>query len=268
MYFISTETVYSILLMGGLGFLFSGALGIADKLLRVESDPRVDKIYDILPGANCGACGCAGCYDFAEKVVKQEAGVNGCPMGGEETAAEIACVLGIKIDTSNDRLLPRVLCSGTSNTCKIKNGSYTGSQSCAVQDIVGGGQSLCYYGCLGGGDCVKACPFGAMIMNKNGLPEVIEDLCTGCGICAKACPRNIIEMHQADRKLFVFCKSHDDPKKSREVCSASCIGCGICARKSNGAITMENYLPVVHHDKIKLDELRLNQCPTKVIRIV
>ena len=203
--------IIAVSTMGGLGLIFAGALAVADKKLRVEEDPKIEKINEVLPNANCGACGNAGCYDFAVKVVEGKAAANGCPVGGKDVVDEISSILGIDGGDSV-KLVARVLCRGGNNEAAVKEVSYSGPQNCAVQALVSGGEKLCLYGCLGGGDCVAACQFDAMYMNENGLPMVIDELCTGCGLCAKACPRGVIEIHPEDRNLFVFCKNQDDPE--------------------------------------------------------
>ena len=254
----------AIATMGGLGFIFAGGLAIADKKLRVFEDPKIAQINDVLPGANCGGCGCAGCYDFAVQVVEGKASVTGCPVGGEDFAKDIANIMGVDAGDSV-KMLPRVLCRGGHQEAVNKMVDYYGPLSCSAMHIVSGGDKQCYYGCLGGGDCVEACPFDAMVMNDNGLPEVIEELCTGCGNCEKACPRDVIEMHPADREVFVFCKNHDDPKKSKDVCTVSCMGCGICARKSDGGVEMDDNLAIVHHDKLDPDNIPFDKCRTGAI---
>ncbi len=255
----------AIATMGGLGFIFAGGLAFADRKLRVKENPTVVKINDVLPGANCGACGKAGCYDFALSVVDGSAKVTGCPVGGEETAINIAGIMGVEAG-SMTKMLPRILCGGGHQEAVKKMVNYYGPLSCSVMSVVSGGDKLCYYGCLGGGDCVEACPFDALIMNDDGIPEVIEELCTGCSLCVASCPRDIIEMHPADRKVFVFCKNQDDPKRSKAVCSVACIGCGICARKSDGGIEMENNLGVINYDLLDESKIPFDKCRTHAIR--
>ena len=251
--------IIALATMGGLGFLFAGGLAFADRKLRVEENPLIGKINEILPGANCGGCG-----NFAVKVVEGKALPTGCPVADEDTAREIAQILGV--DASGAvKMIPIILCRGGNSQAVKKMVEYYGPLSCSAMSIVSGGDKLCYYGCLGGGDCVKACPFGAMIMNENGLPEVIEEICTGCGICVKACPKNIIEMHPQDRNVFVFCKNHDDPKRAKEVCTVACIGCGICARKSDGGIEMVNNLGIIHYDKFDESKIPFEKCSTGAI---
>lgn len=261
---MSIGFLIAIATMGGLGFLFAGGLAIADRKLRVEENPLIGKINDVLPGANCGACGNAGCYDFAVKLVDGKEKVTGCPVGGEETAQLMASIMGIEAGASV-KMIPRVLCRGGNKDAVKKMAEYYGPLSCSVMQLVGGGDKMCYYGCLGGGDCVEACPFNAMIMTDDGLPTVVEELCTGCGMCVQACPRDVIEMHPQDVGVLVYCKSHDDPKTSKSVCKVSCIGCGICARKSEGGIEMVNSLPEIHYDKLDPALVPFEKCPTKAI---
>jgi len=262
---VTSPFIISIATMGGLAFLFALFLSFADRKLKVEENPLIEKVFNELPGANCGACGYAGCYDFAANLVEGNISVNGCPVGGETTTARLAKILVLEVE-EHIKLIPRILCCGGSNEVTKKKIDYHGPSGCAVMNIVSGGEKLCFYGCLGGGDCVEECPFDAMIMDNNGLPEVIEDLCTGCGICAEVCPRNVIEMHPIDRKSFVFCKNHDNPKTAKNICEAACIGCGICARKSEGGIIMENNLAIINYDKFDENKIPYDRCPTKVIR--
>ncbi len=256
--------IIAIATMGGLGFIFAGGLAIADKKLRVEENPLIGKINDALAGANCGACGKAGCYDYAVNIVENGAAVNGCPVGGNDVAKLIAEIMGVD---ANDtiKMLPRILCRGGNSEAVKKMAEYYGPLSCSAMDIVSGGDKLCYYGCLGGGDCVESCPFDAMVMNSNGLPEVIEELCTGCGMCAKACPRNVIEMHPSDRNVFVFCKNQDDPKRAKDVCNVSCMGCGICARKSDGGVEMINNLAIINYEMFDESKIPFDKCKTQAI---
>jgi Na+-translocating ferredoxin:NAD+ oxidoreductase RNF subunit RnfB len=256
--------IIAIITMGGLGFIFAGGLAYADKKLRVEENPLIAQINEALPSANCGGCGFAGCYDFAVNVVEGKSSPTGCPVGGEETAKQIALILGVEAGSSVKNY-PVLLCRGGNSEAVKKMVSYYGPLSCKAMHIVSGGDKLCYYGCLGGGDCVTACPFNAMIMNENGLPEVIEELCTGCGICVKACPRNVLEMHPETHNVFVFCKNEDDPKRSKEVCSVSCLGCGICARKSEGGIEMVNNLGIIVYDKLDESKIPFEKCSTGAI---
>jgi Na+-translocating ferredoxin:NAD+ oxidoreductase subunit B len=257
----------AIATMGGLGFFFAGALALADKKLRVVENPLIGKVNDVLPNANCGACGNAGCYDFAVKVVNGKAALNGCPVGGQDLIDDISELIGIE-GTTGIKQVARILCKGGNKEAATKESVYSGPQNCAVMALVSGGDKLCLYGCLGGEDCINACQFNAMYMDDNGLPVVIEELCTGCGLCVKACPRGIIEVHPIDREVFVFCKNLDDPKTARKVCSVSCIGCAICSRKSDGGVVMKDNLAIIDYSKFDLSKVPLEKCSTKAIGFI
>lgn len=257
--------IIALATMGGLGFIFAGSLAIADRKLRVEENPIIAKINELLPGANCGGCGRAGCYDFAVNVVEGKADVTGCPVGGNETAQLIAGILGVEAEASV-KIIPRILCRGGNSEAVHKMTKYYGPLNCKAINLISGGDKLCFYGCLGGGDCVEACPFDAMFMNENGMPEVIDELCTGCGNCVKACPRNIIEMHPVDRNIFIFCKNEDDPKTSKDICSVACIGCGICSRKSDGGIEMVGFIAKINYDHLDESKIPFDKCRTGAIK--
>ncbi len=253
----------SLLTMGGLGVFFAGALAIADRKLRVEEDPRIHAVNEVLPGANCGACGEAGCQAFAVAVVEERQEVNGCPVGGGDTAEAVAAVMGVDAGETIKKVA-RVHCRGGHGLVKSK-AAYDGPVKCSALVLVGGGEQACMWGCTGGGDCVAACQFDAIFINAAGLPEVIDELCTGCGACARACPRQVIEMHPVTREHFVFCCSHDDPKTSRKTCKVACIGCGICTRKTEDSAYMNDGLAVIDYEKLNPEIVPFEKCPTGAI---
>ncbi len=258
--------IIAIVTMGGLGLFFSSILVLADKKLRVQENPMIGQIAELLPNANCGACGFAGCYDFATNIVEGKVDLSKCSVcdsGAREEIARLICIDSSQIE----KKVARILCRGDNDAAKRKNINYIGPSSCSALALMGG-LKLCQYGCLSGGDCVEACQFDAIFMSDNGLPVVIEEACTGCGLCAKACPRNIIEIHPIERNVFVFCKSEDDPKTSKEFCKNACIGCGICARKSDGGIEMINYLAVIRYDKLDIFKIPFDKCSTKALQIL
>lgn len=254
----------ALIIMGGLGLIFAAFLATADKFLRVEENPLIGEINDHLPGANCGACGYAGCYAFAEAVVEGKAPVNGCPVGGEDCANDVARLMGVEAD-AQERMYPVLMCQGTHANAHDKSVDYYGPTTCEAMDLVSGGPKLCVYGCLGGADCVRACPFDAMIMNDDGLPEVVRELCTSCGVCVQSCPRDVLEMHPESRKVFVLCKNQEDPKRSRTQCDIVCLGCSACGKKAGGAIEMIDGHGTIHYDKIDIDCVGFEKCKTGAI---
>ncbi len=253
-----------IITMGALALLFSTGLVFAYKKLRVYEDPKIEAVAAVLPQANCGACGFSGCRGFAEAVVKGQAAVSGCPVGGKEVAQRIANLLGVKAEHTV-RKVARVHCRGTYQAAKEK-GQYLGPKTCLASHLIGGNKQ-CLFGCLGLGDCVRACSFEAIYMNQDGLPVVIEDKCTACGQCVNACPRNIIELHPVDQQILVFCRSEDRGPLARRLCKNACIACGICVRACPDAIILENYLAkIIDYKKIAPEKIaEIEKCPTGAI---
>jgi Na+-translocating ferredoxin:NAD+ oxidoreductase RNF subunit RnfB len=250
--------------MAALGFLFSAGLVLAYKKLRVEEDPNVMKISEILPQANCGACGYSGCRAFAEAVVKGDAAANGCPVGGEDVANNIAETLGIEAGEVIKKAA-RLHCRGTKEAAKSR-GYYAGITTCYASHLVGGNKQ-CSHGCMGFGDCVAVCQFDALYMGDDGLPVVIEEKCTACGQCVTACPRNLFELHPLSQEIIVFCRSEDKGPTARKLCKNACIACGICVRACPEAIVLENNLAVIKdYKKIKPEQIpAMEKCPTNSI---
>jgi Na+-translocating ferredoxin:NAD+ oxidoreductase subunit B len=259
----------SMIGMGGMAVVLASALGVADRFLRVESDPRVDDIDDILPSANCGGCGYPGCRAYAEAVVKGEVSPDKCAPGGSEVAADVAAVMGAEVGEIVKRIAI-VHCQTVGNDRKLR-GVYHGPESCAASEQLGG-HTECVYGCLGLADCVRSCTFDALHMIQ-GLPVVDPDKCTACGQCVEACPRDIITLETLDPEhgvVYVACNSRDKGPAAKAVCDQSCIACGICKKKSeHGLFDVRDFLAVPLQEAIseyqeEADEL-IAKCPRSAI---
>lgn len=265
---ISTGALFiSAISMGGIGLLLAICLVVADKKFHVEVDEKLERIQDALPGINCGACGFPGCNGLAASIFTRESAVNACPVGGAEAADMIADIMGVApeaIDVGN----AVVLCHG-GNKEAIDSKEYYGDKTCSAAHLTGGGKKACTYGCLGYGDCVGICPFGALIINDNGLAEVKMSNCTGCGKCVSECPRGLIELVPEKARVFVYCNSRDKGGVCKKMCSVSCIGCGLCAKECKfDAITIENNLAVVDFKKCKNCAICAKKCPTGAIGVI
>ncbi|MEO0246816.1 MAG: RnfABCDGE type electron transport complex subunit B [candidate division WOR-3 bacterium] len=259
----------SILLSVGLGLSFAIFLVIAYKKLAVHEDPRVELIIEVLPGANCGACGYPGCAGYAEVLAHgKETNIAKCAPGGQEVANKIAHILGLDA-VSVERKVAKLMCRGSVENA-ARRASYNGINSCRVADFTLKGDKGCVYGCLGFGDCVEACKFGAMFMGDDGLPHIIEEKCTACGKCVEACPRGLLELVSVERKVFVFCKSLDRGPVAKSYCKVACIGCGLCVKAApEGSMKLENNLAIIINPKevdVKAEEV-VKPCPTGAITI-
>ena len=250
-----------ILSMGGLGALLASILVLADSKLRVKEDPNIDLVEEELPGANCGACGYPGCRQFAEQVVAGNLDPTECRPSSPEAIQAIAGILGIEVEVGV-HLKARIMCLGGKAESETRS-EYAGVEDCRAAALVGGGNKGCVYGCLGFGSCVESCPFGAMRMDANGLPEINDDLCTGCGICTEACPKKIIDLVREGEKVLLGCSSPEKAKAVKEVCSRGCIGCSLCAKVCPvDAIVMDGNLPVIDQEKCTACGDCIDRCPT------
>jgi len=264
--------LYTILTLCALGVLAALVLYFVARKFRVDEDPRIDATERMLPGANCGGCGFAGCRGMAEALVQREdISALYCPVGGAEVMNKCAAFLG-KAAPQKEAQTATVRCGGT---CAVRprTNAFDGAQSCAVAASLYAGETGCAYGCLGFGDCVASCAFGALSMDpETGLPVVDADKCTACGACVKACPKGIIELRKKwpkHRAVYVSCVSKDKGAAVMKACKAGCIGCGKCAKVCPfGAITVENNLAYIDPLKCKLCRKCVNECPTGAIRLV
>jgi len=241
--------LYAALALGGIGIVFGILLSVAAKVFAVEVDERVEQINELLPGANCGACGYAGCTNFAEAVCKGEAEAGGCIPGGKDTSQEICKVLGLE----SGEQVPQVAivyCAGDRQSA-IDRFVYHGSPTCKHAHQMAGGFKACPYGCLGLGDCVEACPFDAIKMGENGLPVIDKEACGGCGLCVKACPRGVIQTIPRDyQNYLVLCNSKDRGKSVLNACAVGCNACRACVKACpREAITVEDNLAVIDINK-------------------
>ena len=260
-----TEVLIPVILLAALTLIFGAFLVFSAEKFKVEKDKRVEQIYEILPGIDCGACGAPGCAAFAEGVVEGKYGVNGCKAGGQEGADKIAEIMGVKKENTGEEKVAVLCCLGDNETAK-RIADYNGIMTCEALHLAGGDKG-CQYGCLGLGDCADACPFNAIEMGENGLPYVIEEECTSCGVCVETCPRELFELIPKDRDIYIACSSHDDAKIVKSVCTRGCIGCTLCTRVTeNEIVKMDGKLAKVQWDKIednKSLEAAIEKCPTK-----
>lgn len=256
------------LILGVIGAGVGTLLSLAHKIFYVKTSELQQKIREALPGANCGACGYPGCDGLAEAIYKGDAPVNSCPVGGENTARAIASILGLEAPSFQETKLV-LLCSGTKDKA-IRKFDYIGIEDCNIRSILWSGDISCPYGCLGGGTCVKSCPFSALSMGEDGLPKIDYLKCTTCGICVQACPRHLFALVPKNTKVIVACSAKElSGRDTRKVCSAGCIKCGMCARVCPvGAIKMESNWPVIDQEKCIACGACVEKCPVHVMHLV
>ncbi|MBP5571340.1 MAG: Fe-S cluster domain-containing protein [Bacteroidales bacterium] len=258
--------IWTIAVLAGLGLILALLLFLLAKKFKVEEDPRIDEVEKVMPGANCGGCGFAGCRAFADSAVKAPNLDNHyCPVGGNDVMKQVAAILGYEVKEKAPEVAV-VRCNGTCAN-RPRTNTYDGVQSCKVKAALYAGDTACAFGCLGCGDCAAACQFGALSMDpETGLPVVDEAKCTACGACVKACPKAIIELRPKGprgMKVFVSCVNKDKGPVAKKACAAACIGCGICAKTcTHDAIVVENNIAYIDASKCKLCRECEALCPT------
>lgn len=257
--------MFPVLTLVGLGVLFGVVLAYAAKRFYVPVDPTLQEIISKLPGANCGACGKAGCAGFAEALLHGELDLHACASMAVENRKSIAELLGLSLELKA-KMISALHCSG-GNRCKDKY-LYDGMKDCLAASLILGGQKECKYGCLTYGTCVKACPYDAIEMTGDSFPRVIKEKCTACKVCVNVCPKKLYELIPHESKIVVACSSHDIGKVVMSVCPVGCIACRRCEKAcSHGAMQVIDNLARVDYTKCNGCLECVKVCPTKVIKV-
>jgi len=260
-----TLILTSVAILGGVGLTFGTLIALANAKLKVWEDPRISAVEEALPGANCGACGFAGCRAFAEAAVNGTVAPAGCTVMGDADREDVAALLGVAAGEANKQVA-RLLCAGGSDVAR-KKASYFGVDSCAAAVAVTGGGKGCTWGCVGLSDCAVACDFDAIAMNAFGLPVVDPAKCTSCGDCVDACPLDLFTIMPLDHKLLVQCKNLLEGDAAEEVCAVACTACARCVQDAApGLIEIKNGLAVVDYEKVETaNPDAIARCPTGAI---
>jgi len=255
------------ILIGGLGGIFGIILAFASKKYYVQIDERVEKIIEVLPNANCGACGFAGCSNYADSIINNNTDPNLCTPGGIEVITKISKILNVNASEKNKQVAFFHCASGGYKNTLFKY-KYQGLKSCQAVSLLANGQNACSKGCLSLNDCIKACLYGAIKLNNEGMRIVDTNKCVGCSLCVKACPRKLIDMVPCNKNVFIVCNSTDKGNIARKNCgnSTACIGCGVCARNCPvNAITIETNLAIINYSLCINCGICAIKCPTNAI---
>jgi Na+-translocating ferredoxin:NAD+ oxidoreductase RNF subunit RnfB len=248
--------------LGVLGVVFAVGLAFANAKFAVKIDPRAEQILAALPGANCGACGYAGCAAYAEAVAAGKVGPTSCIPGGGKAAEAVAHIMGLDA-APVDRKVAVVRCNRTNCRPKV---DYQGIADCKAAALLTDNVFECSYACMGLGTCARACPFGAITMSPTGLPRVNESRCTGCAVCVAVCPKKVLSVDGVDSRVHVLCSSRDKGAVARKLCERACIACGRCVKECpSGAIKIEDFLACFDYSKCVSCGKCMIVCPTGAI---
>ena len=257
------EILIPALAVGATGLAFGGLLGFASIVFKVDKDERIDQIGEILPGANCGGCGYAGCSALAEAIVTKGERPAKCNLMTDEKNKAICALMGVEAKAVVPKKA-RLRCSGTCDVCSDRY-DFTGVDDCTSAALLNGGPKNCEYGCIGLGSCVKVCEYGALSI-KDDIAHIDIDKCSGCGRCTYACPKHLLELVPTGCEYTVLCSSKDKGVLVKNYCSNGCIGCKMCEKKcEHDAIHVNDNIAVIDYGKCVSCGLCAEVCPKKVI---
>lgn len=255
----------AIISAGIIGVILGVVIGVVAKVFAVEVDERIEKVEELLPSANCGGCGYAGCMDFSKAVVGGNAEISQCPVCSPDDIQNISEYLGITAE-EKEKMVALVRCAG--DCANTERSLYNGIRDCRSAVLVAGGAKGCDHGCLGFGTCMNACPFGAIEM-RDGLAVVHAELCVGCENCVATCPKDLIVMVPAAVDVHVYCNSPEKGAAKRKVCKTACIGCRKCVKASEeDQMLVDGFLIRTNYDNPPQPELvEASACPTSALRL-
>ena len=214
--------------VGGTGLIIGLFLSIAGKKLEVEVDEREKQVRELLPGANCGACGYPGCDGLAAAIAEGKVAANACPVASQDSNEKIAKIMGVRAE-EKEKEMAYVNCSGTCEKTRMYY-KYYGVRDCNLAALLpGNAEKNCAYACIGFASCQKVCSFDAIYI-QDGIAVIDKEKCTGCGKCVEECPNNLIQMVPSKARVLVACSSHDKGKDVKSACLVGCIGCGLCVK--------------------------------------
>lgn len=259
------DILYPVIILTVLAAVFAVTIAICSKKLAVTTDERVEAVTILLAGANCGACGKAGCADFAKALVGGEAKLSDCPVTAADKKKEIDEIIGVDSEAGEKSIVVNACCGGASCADKY---DYQGYGNCGSVELLAGGRKACYTGCIGMGECADNCAFDAIKIIE-GVAVVNKEKCVACGACILRCPKKIIKRIPESAKYYVACANTDKGKDVRNVCKNGCIACSICAKICpENAILMVNNLPVIDYAKCVSCGKCAEKCPSKCIKAV
>lgn len=262
-----SSVLIPVIIVAVIGLVAGVILTVASKVMYVPVEQLFIDVREALPGANCGACGFAGCDDYAAALAADE-GINNvstaaCPVGGADLAAKLASIMGVEAESADPKVAV-VMCHGNSEVAK-RFMKHDRIYSCKAASMFYGGNWNCAHGCLGKGDCAAVCDFNAITI-EDGVAFIDRQKCVGCGKCVDMCPKHIIEIQPKKNLVYVGCKSAVKGAITRSGCIVGCIGCMKCQKVCKfDAITIENNLAKIDPEKCKNCGLCAKECPTTAI---
>lgn len=251
-------------LVAAIGLISGLGLAVASHFMAVPENALAQELEEMLPGVNCGACGFSGCAGYAIALSEKKAKNGLCSPGGLEIAHQIGALLGDDVDHIAKKAAV-VLCRGSGEKTDTKF-KYQGLQSCEAANQIFGGPGACGDGCIGLGDCVRGCQYGA-IRICDGVAVIHPDICNACTMCVSTCPKGIIQMMDLEtRSAVVYCANKEKGNVTRKQCMVGCIGCRRCVKVCEAdAIAVQDNLAVIDRAKCTACGKCVAVCPADCI---
>jgi len=257
--------VFAVLTVSLLGGILGIGLAIAARFFGLKKDANLERVTELLPQLNCGACGFAGCAAYASALIKGDVASNLCLPGGHELAQRLAQLLGQELSETISRQVTQVHCRGGRDEA-VYRFNYRGIRDCTALYLLGGGNKECRWGCLGQGSCIEVCPVEAISFDGKGLVWVDKDKCIGCGKCIEVCPTKVMRFIPYTADYLVACNSYDPGYKVRGYCKVGCTGCKICEKRSpEGGFSVVDNLSTIDYKARGSRKEAAQKCPPKCI---
>ena len=265
MVIIVNPILLAVCIVGGIGLIAGIGLAVASIIMSVPKNEKAEAVLAVLPGANCGACGFSGCSGYAEALSKGEAKVGLCSPGGAECAEACGEILGVSGSVEKKTAL--VHCMGSYDVTEDKM-NYDGIESCSASTFLAGGISSCSFWCMGMGDCMRACQYGAVTV-CNGVAIIDPHKCKGCGVCVTACPKGLISFVPLKKQAVVRCSNCDKGAGTMKICKIGCIGCMKCVKAcESAAVTVNDFKATVDPGKCTGCGKCVEVCPRNIITML